>query len=154
MPNLPKGIILEVITMWSADSNFLWSVDWDGATAVSTINFGTRVFTARTSKADILANRTSNGYWVDAPNNKLWVNVYGNDGWTYPTDPDQGLVSTWSRSPYNLKDLAGSYDQVDLTFGTNFQIRKRGLLALAIVEPITGPRPFNLEAIAQFNYRF
>ncbi len=58
------------------------------------------------------------------------------------------------RNPYNLKDLAGSYDQVDLTFGTNFQIRKRGLLALAVVEPLTGPRPFRLEAIVQFNYRF
>ena len=102
MPNLPKGLILEVVTMWSVDSNFLWSVDWNGPTAVSTINFGTRVFTARTSKADILANRTSNGYWVDAPNNKLWVNVYGNDGWSYPTDPDTGSVTTWSRSPYKL----------------------------------------------------
>ena len=58
------------------------------------------------------------------------------------------------RDPYNLKDLAGSYDQVNMTFGTNFQIRKRGLLALAVVEPLTGPRPFRLEAIVQFNYRF
>ena len=103
MPTRPPGLILEIVTMWSADSNFLWSIDWDGATAVSTINFGTRSFSARTSKANILANRNSNGYWVDTAANKLWVNVYGNDGWTYPSDPDQGLVSTWSRSPYQLK---------------------------------------------------
>ena len=103
MPNLPKGLILEVVGMWSTDSNFLWSVDWDGATTVSTISFGTRSFSARTSKANILASRNSNGYWVDTAANKLWVNVYGNDGWAYPSDPDQGLVSTWSRSPYQLK---------------------------------------------------
>ena len=58
------------------------------------------------------------------------------------------------RDPYNLRDVAGTYDQVDLTFGTNFQIRKRGLLALAIVDPLTGPRPFQVEALIQFNYRF
>ncbi len=55
---------------------------------------------------------------------------------------------------YNIKDPAGSYTWVDLTFGANFQIRRRSLFSMAIVEPITGPRPFNLEALAQFNIRF
>ena len=58
------------------------------------------------------------------------------------------------RDPYNIRDIAGSYDFVDLTFGTNFQIRKRGWLTLAFVEPVTGPRPFTIEAIVQFNLRF
>jgi hypothetical protein len=58
------------------------------------------------------------------------------------------------RNPYNLNDLAGTYDNVNLTFGTNFQIHRRGLLALAIVEPVTGPRPFHLETLVQFNLRF
>lgn len=58
------------------------------------------------------------------------------------------------RNPYNLNDPAGTYDYVDMTFGTNIQIRRRGLLSLAIVEPVTGPLPFHLETIVQFNYRF
>ena len=50
--------------------------------------------------------------------------------------------------------LNGAYDFVDFTFGSNFLLGKRGVLTLGIVEPITGPRPFTLEAIAQFNLRF
>ncbi len=58
------------------------------------------------------------------------------------------------RNPYDLNDLAGTYDFVNLTFGTNLQIRQRGLLALALVTPVTGPRPFNIETMVQFNLRF
>ena len=57
-------------------------------------------------------------------------------------------------NPYITSDRAGSYDIVDFTFGTNFQIRRKGLLSLGINEPVTGPRPYRIEAIAQFNLRF
>jgi hypothetical protein len=50
--------------------------------------------------------------------------------------------------------LNGLYDVVDLTLGSNFLLGKRGVLTLGIVDPVTGPRPFSLEAIAQFNIRF
>lgn len=94
MPNRPQALSMEVIGFWSTDSNVLFSVDWDGATAVSTIGTAGRTFTARSSKADIVANRNSNGYWVDTTNNKLWINVYGNAGVPYPSDPDYGLTNT------------------------------------------------------------
>ncbi|MDB5351611.1 MAG: hypothetical protein JWN86_2858 [Planctomycetota bacterium] len=50
--------------------------------------------------------------------------------------------------------LNGAFDVVDFTFGSNFLLGKRGVLTVGIVEPVTGPRPFTLEAIAQFNLRF
>ncbi len=57
-------------------------------------------------------------------------------------------------NPYILSDRAGSYDIVDFTFATNFQIRRRGYLSLGVNDPVTGPRPYQVEAIAQFNLRF
>ena len=59
-----------------------------------------------------------------------------------------------SFNPTSANVFNGTYNVVDLTFGSNFLLGKRGLLAMALVEPITGPRPFNLEAIMQFTLRF
>ena len=94
MPNRPQGLIVEFFALWATDDNVLVSFDWDGATAVSTCYTTSRTFTARTSKADILANRGSNGYWVDTAANKLWVNIYGNAGQPRSTDLDTGLTVT------------------------------------------------------------
>ena len=51
-------------------------------------------------------------------------------------------------------DAVGTPDIVNLTFGGNFFLRERGLLAVGLVEPVTGPRPFNYEFFVQFNLRF
>lgn len=45
-------------------------------------------------------------------------------------------------------------DIVDLTFGTTLGIGQRSTLALGVVTPVTGPKPFDVEALVQFNYRF
>jgi hypothetical protein len=48
----------------------------------------------------------------------------------------------------------GLQDIVDLTFGTWFGIGKRSWLATAIVTPVTGPKPFDVEAQVYFNFGF
>ncbi|QDV37164.1 hypothetical protein [Tautonia plasticadhaerens] len=50
-----------------------------------------------------------------------------------------------------LDDPAGTPDFVNLTYGTSFQFGRRARLLGAIVTPVTGPRPFDLEVIAALN---
>jgi len=47
----------------------------------------------------------------------------------------------------------GTPDVVDLTFGTGFVFRG-AILSAGIVNPVTGPRPFDLEAIVMLNVFF
>jgi hypothetical protein len=58
------------------------------------------------------------------------------------------------RGVLGFTDPVGTPDVVDLTVGTTFQLGQRSTLAFAWVTPITGPRPFDFELLAQFNYRF
>jgi hypothetical protein len=48
----------------------------------------------------------------------------------------------------------GLADTVDLTGGATIGIGKSASLAVGAVTPITGPRPFQVEAQVYFNYRF
>jgi hypothetical protein len=43
---------------------------------------------------------------------------------------------------------------VDLTVGTTLEFGRRTTLGLGLVVPVTGPKPFDLELLAQLNYRF
>jgi hypothetical protein len=45
-------------------------------------------------------------------------------------------------------------DLVVLTEGVQFVLGSRSTLAVGVAVPVTGPRPFDLEALAQFNLRF
>ena len=58
------------------------------------------------------------------------------------------------RGAFNVDDLVGTADFVDLTTGITFEINHRSSLALAVVAPVTGPKPFDVEALLEFNYRF
>jgi hypothetical protein len=58
------------------------------------------------------------------------------------------------RDPFNLRDIAGTPDVVDLTFGATFVAWQRSLLSIAYVNPVTGPRPFSGELLIQLNIRF
>lgn len=51
-------------------------------------------------------------------------------------------------------DRASIPDVVNLTYGTNFEFNHRAVLTLAFVTPVTGPRPFDFEAIAFLNILF
>jgi hypothetical protein len=51
-------------------------------------------------------------------------------------------------------DGSGTPDVVDLTLGSNFEFRDRTRLAVGVVTPVTGPKPFDFEVLAQFRMRF
>lgn len=55
---------------------------------------------------------------------------------------------------YSIYDPAGTPNMVDLTLGTSFQFGKRTLLTLGAADPVTGPKPFAIEAIAFLNVYF
>jgi hypothetical protein len=58
------------------------------------------------------------------------------------------------RATTAVGSLLGTPDVVDLTFGLNFALRRRAVLAAGIVNPVSGPRPYELEAIVQLNVFF
>jgi hypothetical protein len=58
------------------------------------------------------------------------------------------------RGAFNFTDPAGTPDVVNLTFGVNVGLTPRGLLSVGYVTPVTGPRPFDGEFLALFNFRF
>ena len=58
------------------------------------------------------------------------------------------------RDPFNIRDVAGTPDVVDLTFGATFIAWQRSMLSVAYVNPVTGPRPFSGELLVQLNIRF
>jgi hypothetical protein len=43
---------------------------------------------------------------------------------------------------------------VDLTFGATFEFLNHATLGTGVLVPVTGPKPFDVEAIAQLDYRF
>ncbi len=58
------------------------------------------------------------------------------------------------RAEYSLRDPSGTATSVDITSGLNVEVRRNSLFTLGVVAPTTGPRPFNVEAVGLFNYRF
>ena len=58
------------------------------------------------------------------------------------------------RGALNFADPAGTPDLVDLTLGTTVGLGRRSTLAVAFVAPVTGPKPFDFEVIAQLNIHF
>jgi len=58
------------------------------------------------------------------------------------------------RNPFNPNDPAATPDFVDLTYGLDVRFRQRSVLSLGIATPVTGPRPFDLEALVLFNIYF
>lgn len=55
---------------------------------------------------------------------------------------------------FGLVDDLKLHNVVDLTLGVTFEFRSAATLGIGIVSPVTGPKPFDVEALAQFNYRF
>jgi hypothetical protein len=58
------------------------------------------------------------------------------------------------RGAFNGADLVGTADVVDLTLGITFELNHRSTFTLGVVTPVTGPKPFDIEALAQVNWRF
>jgi hypothetical protein len=55
---------------------------------------------------------------------------------------------------FSATDLASTPDIVNMTFGTNLELRKRAVITAAYVTPVTGPKPFNAEFLLLLNIRF
>lgn len=55
---------------------------------------------------------------------------------------------------YNINDPVGTSTVVDLTLGANVQFGRRTVLLLGAVTPVSGPRPFAVEATALLNFYF
>ena len=51
-------------------------------------------------------------------------------------------------------DVFTTPDLVALTAGMHIGLGSRSMLTLGATAPVTGPRPWNVEAVAQFNFRF
>ncbi|MDR3635518.1 MAG: hypothetical protein P4L84_17065 [Isosphaeraceae bacterium] len=58
------------------------------------------------------------------------------------------------RNAFNALDPAATPDMVNLTYGMNIGFNQNTFLTMAVVTPVTGPRPFELEAMAFLNVFF
>ncbi len=96
-----------------------------------------------------------------------WYNDIGLGYYAYRSDDfDQlitAIVPTFEvhindpinhRNPYSVTDIYGAPDIVNLTYGVNFVLFGRGVLTGGLVTPVSGPRPFDVEAVALLNWRF
>jgi hypothetical protein len=55
---------------------------------------------------------------------------------------------------FSATDLASTPDIVNMTFGTNVEFRRRAVVSVAYVTPVTGPKPFNAELALLLNIKF
>ena len=58
------------------------------------------------------------------------------------------------RGAFRPNDPAGTPDVLDLTFGSSFILRQRLVASLGCAFPVTGPHPFDVEALALLNFYF
>jgi hypothetical protein len=104
---------------------------------------------------------------TDSRDVTMWYDDVGLGYFAYHHDcPDRFLtavvptVEMHLNTPLNHRgvlrslDPAGTPDGINLTFGTNFEFYNRARLAVGVVTPVTGPRPFDFEVIAQLRLRF
>lgn len=57
-------------------------------------------------------------------------------------------------SPFGVVDNLRLFNVVDFTLGATVELFGRATLGLGVVVPVTGPKPFDVEGIAQLNWRF
>lgn len=58
------------------------------------------------------------------------------------------------RGVMSLSDPAGNPDMVDLTAGVHLEYKDRSSLGVAFAVPVTGPRMFDFEVLAQLRWRY
>jgi hypothetical protein len=58
------------------------------------------------------------------------------------------------RGALNPNDVAGIADIVDLTLGTTVEMKRCSKLTVGFVTPLTGPKPFDFEVLAEFGIYF
>jgi hypothetical protein len=55
---------------------------------------------------------------------------------------------------FSYTDIFGTPDIVNITTGLNTRFRQNSVLTMGVITPVTGPRPFTVEATVLFNYYF
>ena len=58
------------------------------------------------------------------------------------------------RGVFNFADPASTPDLVDLTGGIHFEFKQHTTVGIAFVTPVSGPRMFNWELLAQLGWRY
>jgi hypothetical protein len=96
----------------------------------------------------LLFNDLSVGYYAyRAEDPNRWVTAI------VPT-AEAHLTTPLNHRGFSATDLASTPDILDMTFGTNLELRRRAILSVAYVTPVTGPKPFNAEFVMMLNIRF
>jgi hypothetical protein len=55
---------------------------------------------------------------------------------------------------FGLVDDGKFHNVIDVTLGTTFEFANHATLGVGVAVPLTGPKPFSVEALVQLNYRF
>jgi hypothetical protein len=58
------------------------------------------------------------------------------------------------RNPFNIFDIAGASNMVNLTYGLNFELRSQAILTAALITPVSSPKPFDAEFVVFLNVYF
>jgi hypothetical protein len=99
---------------------------------------------------------------TDQRDTTLWANSLGVGYWLYRADGDRlvrGIIPVAEvhvRTPLNNRDESGLVflqDQVNLTGGLHVRF-PRATMGGAVCVPVVSPRPWNVEAVANFTYWF
>lgn len=99
---------------------------------------------------------------TDGRDTTLWGNSLGVGYWLYQAAGDrlvQGIIPVAEvhvRTPFNNREESGLVylqDQVNLTGGLHVRF-PRATLGGGVCVPVVSPRPWNVEAVASFNYWF
>jgi hypothetical protein len=64
------------------------------------------------------------------------------------------LTTPLNHRGFNPNDIASMPDILNMTVGTNLELRRRAVITAAYVTPVTGPKPFNAELVLLLNIRF
>jgi hypothetical protein len=99
---------------------------------------------------------------TDSRDVTLWGNSLGVGYWLYRSQGDSLLTSVTPvaelhvRTPMNHRDPNGNIylmDQVNVTTGAHFRFN-RAVISGAVVVPLVGPKPFDIEAVGYASYWF
>ena len=102
---------------------------------------------------------------TDSRDVTVWFNDLGIGWWLYRTGSSAPLLSAvvptaevHVNTPLNHRGSdstpVGFLDSVNLTFGVNWVLRQRLYFGTAVAFPVTGPQPFDVEALGSLNFRF
>ena len=95
----------------------------------------------------IMFNDVAAGYWLIRSSQDRFITG------VIPTLEGHLNTPLTHRNPGNTGTW-GLQDSFVMTAGSHFIVRQRGIVTLGVAAPLTGPKPFDVEAIAQFNLRY